>query len=104
MHFARGSSQTLGNHMKSISMAIPKPPWANQAATKGQRTILWFLFAFLTIAEAAILYSATIKGSFEIIDQNESRTAFVVLGNLYLCLLFMHIARKGKTPTGWLPR
>src|SRR5262245_3124504 len=84
-------------------MTLSKPFWANQPATKGQRAVLWFLFCFLASALALITWSAITTHSLGVIRHDGVGTVLIVAIDLYLCLLFLHIARTGKAPAGWAP-
>ena len=86
--------------MKKQSRALLRAPWSNQQVGLFVRSLAWVFFI-------CGIFSLCFFAFFSFTEVSSSEHLLSILslvsGIAYLCLLFGHIALKGRAPAGWLP-
>jgi len=86
--------------MKEMTKKLFKAPWSDQKVGLFARVLAWIFL----ICGVFFLFSFTYYTFVEGISSEQLLPMLsLVSGISYLCLLFGHVAFKGRAPAGWLP-
>jgi hypothetical protein len=78
-------------------------PWANQQVKPSVRFFAWIFVACAMFALGGMFYF-TIKEGVGDVGYYLAAEIFVgIVGIAYMAGIFLHVAVKGKAPSGWLP-
>ncbi len=77
-----------------------RPPWSGQSVKKWIRVLAWIWVILLALLGPVLIWLLVIDG---IPKEDIMSVAGIVAGELYMTLLFAHVAFRGRAPKGWIP-
>ena len=88
------------NTKKGDMIIFNRPPWSNQPVKMWIRVLAW-IWVILLVFLTAVLVWMIIPD--KIPQEDILNVLGVVAGELYMTLLFAHVAIRGRAPAGWIP-
>ncbi|WP_162926306.1 hypothetical protein [Teredinibacter purpureus] len=79
---------------------LTRPPWSGQSVKKWIRVLAWVWVVLLVLFTPLAFWLAIQDG---IVKENIPGVLAAIAGELYMTVLFAHVAFRGRAPVGWFP-
>ena len=83
------------------AFSLQRPPWSGNAVRPWVRAMAWFFLACAVLAFVAS--AATLVSEGGLPRQQWLAVAGAIIAELYLSIVFAHVALRGMAPKTWVP-
>ena len=84
----------------SNQMNLTTPPWSGKPVKKWIRVLAWVWVVLLALFAPLAFWLAIRSG---IAKEDIPGALAAIVGELYMTVLFAHVAFRGRAPMGWFP-